>query len=112
MSAIESRDDPLYATIESEAVDELEAADSQALYRLLKARRQELGASSEIPADDQQLSEAIHTQAATRSQEISVLRQVADRAHHERQGDKPIPWWLWLLWLVALAAAAAFFLYP
>jgi hypothetical protein len=101
-----SKTDVIYAAIDSEAADDAERSDSKVLYQALNARRGELGAAAEIPADDKNLSERIMSRARTRSEQISRTR--VSSAGYNKDG-KPIPLWLILAWLVAIAAIGSYF---
>lgn len=93
----------LFESIDAEAIDAEESADSKVIYDALERHAASASAAAELPSDDQHLSERIHEAANQRSREIRANTAMS-RSLTTAEG-RPIPGWLWLLWALAIVGA-------
>jgi hypothetical protein len=87
-----------------------ERRDSQTLMAALAQRKELLGAASQLPAEDQALSEHILGEARRRSEQISASRNPAASTHSPKASES-IPVWLYVAWVVAIVGSVLAFRY-
>lgn len=83
-----------------------ERTESKLLMEALAARKDALGGSAQLPAEDRALSERILGEAKRRSEQLSASRNPAASSRTLAQGER-IPVWLYLAWAVAIGATVA-----
>lgn len=87
-----------------------ERRESKALMQALAERKDALGATAQLPAEDRALSERILGEARRRSEQISASSNPAASTQTTRATER-VPWWLWLAWLVAIIGSVIAFRY-
>jgi hypothetical protein len=87
-----------------------EQRDSQILMTALAQRKELLGATSQLPAEDRALSERILGEARRRSEQISASRNPAASTHSPK-APEGIPVWIYVAWVVAIVGSVLAFRY-